>query len=252
MKLTLLAALALALGACEPNYAYLPVTNATVVRGKVAAEYPIPADMPHGDVRIASYGIADVGPRHPRGENDRLRALHLRFTIENNADRDWTFDTRQQRVLLQGYGQSQPAFVAVNGGGSPPVVTVPALQSRTIDLFFPLPAPLQRARQLPAFDVIWRVHAYDKFVARRTPFERVVVAPPPDALDYGPDYGMGDWWGPPYWYNPAYGWEDGFAGGVAVPRRYYGGVTIHRDMDDTHFMGRGRSSVGAPAQPHAR
>lgn len=250
MKLTLAtgAAVVLALAACQPDYAYLPVTNATVVRGKVAASYPIPADMPHGDVRVASYGIVDIGPRHPKNPADELRALHLRFTIDNNGDRAWTFDTSQQRIALTGYGLSAPAWVSASGGTAAPVVQVPAMQTRTVDLFFPLPAALQHAKQLPAFDVVWRLEADGKIVARRTPFERVIVAPPPDY--YGPyDYGTDSWWGPPYWYNPAYG-DEGFYGGVTVPRRFYGGrVDIHREPGGGEFMERGNS---APAQPHGR
>lgn len=241
MKLTLAigVAVALAVAACEPNYAYLPVTNATVVRGRVAADYPIPADMPHGDVRVASYGIVDIGPRHPKNKSDELRALHLRFTITNNGERDWSFDTREQRVALQGWGTSAAAFVSGSAGSAPPVVVVPALGERVVDLFFPLPAPLQRAKELPAFDVIWRMRADNRWVARRTPFERVVVTPPPD---YGPyEYG-------------AEGPEAVFVGGVTVPRRYYygGHVGIHRDVNEPRFLERGSPNQGAPAQPRAR
>ncbi|HEY1958774.1 MAG TPA: hypothetical protein VGH28_24335 [Polyangiaceae bacterium] len=248
MKLTLASgvAVALALVACQPNYAYLPVTNATIIRGNVAAEYPIPADIPHGDVRVASYGIVDVGPRHPKNPADRLRALHLRFTVENSGDRDWTFDTSQQRITLAGYGTNTPGWASASAGGAPPLVHIPAMQKRTVDLFFPLPAALQRAKELPAFDVVWHLQAYDKLVSHRTPFERVVIQPPSDY--YGPyDYGNDYWWGPPYWSNPAYGGE-AFVGGVTVPRRFYGApVQIHREPDGGRFMERGNA---APAQPH--
>src|SRR5205823_5227648 len=51
----------LAASACEAAYAYVPVTNATVVAGHIAADYPIPKETPRGDVRLASYGIAELG-----------------------------------------------------------------------------------------------------------------------------------------------------------------------------------------------
>src|SRR6185312_15998970 len=168
MKLTLAtgAAVVLALAACQPDYAYLPVTNATVVRGKVAASYPIPADMPHGDVRVASYGIVDVGPRHPKNPADELRALHLRFTIDNNGDRSWTFDTSQQRIALTGYGLSAPAWVSASGGAAAPVVQVPAMQTRTVDLFFPLRAAhAVRARHCrAAAGLLWALRLRHRFV----------------------------------------------------------------------------------------
>ena len=215
---TALAALAtLALAACAPEYAYLPVTNATIVGNNVAAEYPIPADLPHGDVLVTSYGIVDVAPRGD--PNQTIRSLHLRFTITNNAGRPWQFDAREQRVELPGYGSSVPAFASSNAGTPPPMVTVPSLEKRVVDLFFPLPAPLQHASRLPSFDVVWRLNAADRFVSRRTTFERVELVPPPDY--YGPyDYGADYWWGPPYWYNPAYG-SATFVGGTTLPPRYY-------------------------------
>lgn len=206
---------ALALAACAPEYAYLPVTNATVAGNNVSAEYPIPADMPHGDVLVTSYGITDVAPRSDPSAT--IRSLHLRFSITNNAGQPWRFDAREQRVELAGYGSSVPAFATSSSGAPPPVVTVPSLQKRSVDLFFPLPAPLQHASRLPSFDVVWRLDAANEFVSRRTSFQRVELVPPP--YYYGPyDYGMDYWWGPPYWYNPAYSSRT-FVGGAVVPAR---------------------------------
>jgi hypothetical protein len=65
---------------CAPQYSYVPTTNATAtVRGRVAAEYPIPPGAPQGDVRLASYGMTDVSPQ--KAPNEVLRALHLRVVL---------------------------------------------------------------------------------------------------------------------------------------------------------------------------
>ena len=191
----------LAVCACEPQYAYVPVTNATVIAGHVAADYPIPKEAPRGDVRVASYGIADVGGG---SRDDRVRALHLRLTLIDNSDRAWTMDTREQLVDLDGYGQSVAAYASANAGSAPPAITVTPMGKRVVDLFFPLPPELQRAERLPTFDVVWKVRADDKDISERTPFERISVEPP---ASYDPiyDYGAEYYWGPPYFYDPLYG-----------------------------------------------
>jgi len=241
MKPFPLVVLALALAGCAADYAYVPVTNATVERGRVGADYPIPADMPHGDLRVTSYGIASVAPR---GEpKNQTSALHLRFSITNNADANWTFDTRDARVELSGYGSSVAAFASANAGTAPPVVRVPPLEKRVVDLFFPLPGALQHASQLPAFDVVWRLEANGRFVARRTQFQRVELVPPVDYDGYGTDY----WWGPPYWYNPAYG-SATFVGGVEVPPNYFSRPIVIRGERSPHVMG--RESPAEPGSPH--
>ncbi|HEX4517405.1 MAG TPA: hypothetical protein VH054_27860, partial [Polyangiaceae bacterium] len=153
-----------ALVCCEPQYAYVPVTNATVIAGHVAADYPVPKEAPRGDVRLASYGIADLGSRD---RDDHVRALHLRVTLIDNGERAWTMDTREQLVDLDGYGQSVPAYASANAGSAPPLITAPPMGKRVVDLFFPLPAELQRAERLPTFDVVWKVHADDKDIIER-------------------------------------------------------------------------------------
>jgi hypothetical protein len=205
----------LAASACEAEYAYVPVTSATVVVGHIAADYPIPKETPRGDVRLASYGIAELGS--PQDREDRVRALHVRMTLIDNSARSWTMDTREQAIDLDGYGQSVAAFASANAGSAPPSITVPAMGKRVVDLFFPLPPALQRADRLPSFDVVWKLQADDKAIAERTPFERISVEPPTTydpIYDYGADY----YWGPPYYYDPRYG-DRGFHRDVA---RYAG------------------------------
>lgn len=224
----------IALAACEPQYAYVPVTNATVIAGHVAADYPIPKEAPRGDVRVASYGIADVGGSREHDDRDRVRALHLRITIIDNGDRPWTMDTREQLVDLDGYGQSVAAYASANAGSAPPLITATPMGKRVVDLFFPLPPQLQRAERLPTFDVVWKVRADDKDISERTPFERISVEPPPSydpIYDYGADY----YWGPPYFYDPLYG-NRGYYRGAG---RYAGHpMYIHRSTSPGTFSPR--------------
>jgi hypothetical protein len=215
--------------ACEPQYAYVPVTNATVIAGHIAADYPVPKEAPRGDVRLSSYGIADLGASHDH--DDRVRALHLRVTLIDDSDRPWTMDTREQLVDLDGWGLSVAAYASANAGSAPPAITVPPKGKRVVDLFFPLPAELQQAKRLPSFDVVWKVRADEKEIAERTPFERISVEPPPSydpLFDYGADY----YWGPPYFYDPLYG-DRGYYRGVG---RYAGHpMYIHRSATPGTF-----------------
>jgi hypothetical protein len=216
---------------CAPEYAYVPEQNATAtVRGRVAADYPIPPGAPRGDVRIASYGIAEVSSEGSPGET--VRALHLRMVLENNSAAAWTLDTREQRVQLDGADTIAAAFASANAGVPPPMVTVPPSGKRVVDLFFALPAALQDAEAIPEFDAMWRVNAGPAgVIAERTPFERLTIEPDEgsyDSWDYGPDY----YWGGPYWIN-----GDLPYAGYGGPGFSRGGVSIHRSAHFSHGRG---------------
>jgi len=250
-------ALGLALPACEPAYTYVPVTDAyeasdrvdaasagvDVTPGTAAATYPIPRDAPRGNLRIASYGLVDIGPQTQ--SDKRIVALHLRMTLTNDSDRPWTLDTREQRVALEGFGTSVAAFASADAGSAPPTITVPPKGKRVVDLFFPLPTQLQSQRTLPSFDALWRVQADDQVVSDETPFERMAVQPPAThdpTYDYGPDY----YWGPPYWYNPYYA-DYGFVGGIAIPPFYFGfPLYVHQHAGYGHFVHHGYYYGGYP------
>jgi hypothetical protein len=186
--------------ACATEYTYVPRPGIEEPMGnRPAAEYAIPPEAPRGELQVASYGIVHVASQ--AAPDEYLHALHLRVIVRNDSDQPWTLDTREQRVELDGRGQSAPAFASANPGEPPPLVTIPPSGRRVVDLFFPLPADLQEASELPAFDAIWRVEIGPQAVVERTPFERLQSEPTDyEAYDYGYDY----YWGPPYWYNPLY------------------------------------------------
>jgi hypothetical protein len=201
---------------CAHQYAYVPETGVTApMAGRVAAEYAIPLGAPRGDLRIASYGIVAVAAQ--AAPEKHLHALHLRIMASNRSDTLWTLDTREQRLDLDGRGQSAPAFASASPGTPPPLLTIPPSGKRVVDLFFPLPDELQNSASLPAFGAIWCIDAGGQRIVERTPFERLRAEP----VEYGGyDYGPDDYyWGPPYWYNTLYP-DYAFVGAVALERAF--------------------------------
>jgi hypothetical protein len=216
-------AMLLAMAGCasEAQYIFRPEENATArVAGRPAAYYTIPAQEPRGGVRAATLGIAEL---EPRGGGARFHAMHVRLVVDNNDDTGpWQVDTREQLGALDTHGQSRPAFAAATRG-RPPVLQIAPGTSDTIDLYYPLPASMQKASEVPHFEVLWRVQTPETAVTQRTSFERLRVEPAPSPATYGPAYGYGtgmEWAGAPWygWYDPF--WSDtAFFG--APPVVYY-------------------------------
>jgi hypothetical protein len=189
--------------ACGAEYVYAPAaTTSAQVAGRPAVDVAIPPEAPQGGARVATFGISSILPQQEGAAETAgkpLRALHLRMVVANNAPLPWTLDTREQRVDLPHRGTSAAAYASADAGETaPPLVTIPPASRRTVDLFFPLPADLQEAKELPAFDAVWTVHTDKRIVTERTPFERLQVEP-----QYAAAYNW-DYWGPPYWYDPYY------------------------------------------------
>jgi len=186
-------------GCTSGRYIYEPEENATaLVSGRPAAYYPVPPQAPRGDVRVATLGIAAL--QSPSGEGPSLHVMHVRMIADDNADTvAWQVDTREQLGGIGGYGQSRPAFASVGSSRRPPIVTIPPTATATIDLFYPLPADMQEASEIPRFELLWRIGTSEGPIAQRTTFERVPVEPvPPPAA-----YASHDWLGPGW-----YGWND--------------------------------------------
>jgi hypothetical protein len=225
---TAVALAALATTACGATYAFVPATSATsAIYGHAAADYAIPPQSPHGELRIASYGIEPLSPAD--APDQEVGALHLRLFVSDISDQPWTLDTREQEVTLAGHAASTAAFASTSPGpgSSPPVLTIQPNAPRLVDLFFPLPADMQQPSDIPAFQFTSRVHTDQGLVTETTPFERIQTdhdsayaydysAP---QTDYNPDVYGYDYWDSPFWYNTGY---VGFYGGVGFPRGYGG------------------------------
>jgi hypothetical protein len=186
----------LGLSACGPEYYYQPAEQATAsVLGRPAARYEVPPEEPHGDVRVATFGVTGVDV----GDEETVPSLHVRLIVSNDSGAaPWLLDTRDIRAQFAGRPPLSPAFVNASGEGLP-VLQIPPGQSRTVDLFFPLPEDLRGARDIPEFDVLWSVQTEERRVAERTPFERMRVEPQTTVM-----YGYGYGWAPYWWYDPFY------------------------------------------------
>ena len=154
---------------CEPTrYLYTPATT-TLTSSEPAqsrnAEYPFPPESPHGDIRLATSGIAKVSQGAPN-------AVELRMIVRNRSQERWLIDTREQTLVLatRAYEQT-PGTLA----SAPSVVEVLPQQTATIELAFALPLVASKASEIPAFDAVWTVHVGARAITIRTTFERLVV-----------------------------------------------------------------------------
>ncbi len=204
--------LAVALAGCAPAYVYRPTQEVTAqTGGRPASLYPIPPESPHGSLTVATFGVVKVQV----GDRD-LDMLHARLVVANNDDiAPWTLDTRQQLAVVPGHGRSSPTYVNTDVPGAPLVSIAPG-QKRTIDLYYALPPGIQKASQLPEFDVLTHVQTPLRPVAERTPFERYAVDQQTYETYYGGAFAMGIGWGPMWWYDPYYPMA-AFPGAVFVP-----------------------------------
>jgi hypothetical protein len=167
---------AFTLPACASRaYVYEPVTTTSAeVGGRPAARYRIPLVRPEGDAQLVSFGVAEVKPAD--SDEPPTRVLAMRLIVANRSEQSWTVDARVQALVFDD-GQEATPMYALALGGSPPMVDVPAGESRAIDLLFPLPRGVEEARDLPRFDAVWSVRTSQHVVTGRTPFARNAVMP---------------------------------------------------------------------------
>jgi hypothetical protein len=180
-------------GCAQDKYIYRPGEQATAsIAGLPAGRYALPPERPVGTVWVASGGATEV--KLPNGQTTRM--LSVRMVVSNNADEvSWLIDTREQRIVVRGAGESRPAFVNSSGEGLPEI-QVPRAQKRTIDLFYPLPADTQKKGPIE-FDLVWQVRTGERMIAERTPFDRLEIEPV-----YFDGYAGSTWaWGPYWWYD---------------------------------------------------
>ena len=84
--------------ACSQDYFYERRSNPTArVNGITAAAYQIPPELPQGDVRIATLGIARFGTDRRWAHHS---CAHVRMVVANNAGEPWMVDGREQRAVL--------------------------------------------------------------------------------------------------------------------------------------------------------
>jgi len=212
VPLTILLCVLGAAGCAAENYIYRPAEQVTAtVAGEPASRYAIPPERPQGEVLVSTTGITDIDLGEETEEP--MKALHVRFVISNNGgEKTWTLDARDIHIDFQGQEEMSPALVNATVTGLP-IITIPPGQKQVVDIYYPLPNRFRGARDVPSFDVLWKVHTDERMVAERTPFDRLLVVPETRATVY---YGVGPTW----WYDPF------FPGPVmlhrAQPPRYFG------------------------------
>jgi hypothetical protein len=191
-------ALVVVLVSCaEGTYAFEPaVRRGALLAGRPAAYYPVPPAAPRGDVRVASLGTTKV--RLQGGLE--VPVVQVRLVVANNSNSEWVVATRDQLAAIAGEPLRAAAFVNTDSDRAP-LVAIPPGERRTLDLFFALPKGMTKPKDIPYFDVIWRLRTGQEEVAERTPFERFEIEPAAAPLvDYGFATGFGPyWWHDPFW-----------------------------------------------------
>jgi hypothetical protein len=259
-RFTLVTALLAATGCA--HYAYVPQspTATAAVFGRTAATYEIPTASPHGELRVIAYGIDELAPGDPDNDDDTTKtpgfnALHLRVIVTNTGQKPWTFDTREQSILLAGKGASMPAFVAADregDGSQPPVIKLEFAQTRIADLFYALPPDL-RPDALPGFAAQTIIHTDDDATTETTVFGRTSIgmftAWDQDERTmtdvYDEDQYNYAYWDSPFWFN------DGFTGFAGVPRRWIGSVYSRGWTSSTGFAHNAYWRRGGDSSPNA-
>jgi hypothetical protein len=189
-----------------------------LVEGVPAARYPVPPEAPRGDVNVSSRGVVSVQPQEGGRE---ARMMHLRIAVANENDvGPWTVDAREQRVVYRGGATLSPAIVSTSAPGAP-LLTVAPGQVATLDLHYQLPPGVDRAREVPRFELRWAVRTPARVVAERTPFERELLDRRDAEYDRAVVVGLAVsplWWydpnfypyAPPYIYYPRYGYPHAY------------------------------------------
>lgn len=174
--------------AASPRYAYRPTAQTKLadapgdVAGAEAADYRVPRLAPRGDVKVATLGVTTTKLLDGR----TVHALHVRLVVHNGAADVWMVDAGDQTLVLDGTARLQPVLARCDGDAMRLAVLEPG-DTRTVDLYYELPAPITGAAAVPAAALDWRVTTTAGVIAHeRSAFERHALPPPPVApVDVG-------------------------------------------------------------------
>ena len=188
-----------ALAGCAHDYAYWPAGLGAGYGP--ATRYPFPPDVPRGEVYVTSFAFTqmDVAP------GQSAETLHARLVIVNEGPDTWTIDGRQQLLSVRhDLPPIGPAFVNTDGGPGP-TYPVASGQRRIVDLYFAVPAGFQLPKDLPWYELAWRLQVGAQSIPQRTVFQRfdgtgAPREPYPDYVFAGLGGGGGWWYGPAFSY----------------------------------------------------
>jgi hypothetical protein len=145
----------------------LSVALATLVAGCAHQETLVPAAPPStawllpegGDVLVQVIGTSEVGTRDTWRSG--YRAMKLRMTVTNASAQTWVIDPRKQIARMGGFSTSFPSNVS-----AAPLVVGPG-DTRTLDLFYPIPTP-NYGPELPRHVALdWQIATPQGIIAHR-------------------------------------------------------------------------------------
>jgi hypothetical protein len=105
--------------------------------------------FPGGDVDVAVVGYDRIERR--AYDQASFPALRVRMTLTNRGTQPWTVQPREQIAFIEHYGPSTPASVSQR------VLVVAPGETRTLELFYPVPSAAFAQLPPQRISLQWRV-----------------------------------------------------------------------------------------------
>jgi hypothetical protein len=163
---SLVAVLAIVSG-CSPIRSYVygptPPTGPADADGRIdghaAVSYRVPPDDPHGELALAVQRVTDV---KGRGRH-KVHAVVVRMVAHNRDGDVWSIECGAIDAVIDG-GRHEYPIRATSEGESVWMVVLEPGETRTIDLYYELPAKIAK----PKIAVDWRVLTTSGTITRAT------------------------------------------------------------------------------------
>jgi hypothetical protein len=182
--------------AVAPPRIYAPSGITHWSDGYPAMVVAVPPETPHGFVELVSFGMTEL---RPRGTDLSITTLHVRVAVTNDEDDTaWTLRPADQLLELPGEGRSRAIYVNTDQAEGT-AFSIAKRDHRVFDLYYPLPATIASADQVPWFELHWQLVTPARLVTSATRFEPLAGPPPaaPQVIFYAG-------WGSHWWFDPTY------------------------------------------------
>lgn len=184
-------------GCATKNYRYVVASPASSSQNtpRTEAFYAEPPEANEGSVRVRSLGLVDL---RPKGEETRIPALHVRTTLMKAAGTgSWLFNIEEQTLTFPDRAPMPPLYANSDAPGLPNL-QIQTGETRSVDLYFPLPDKKKSESDVTNFEFRWTVHSDNRILSETTAFERAPTRESyPAVYPYEPyPIGFGSmWWG---------------------------------------------------------